>query len=118
MPFVLRLAAAPAAARVSASVETVLKLAEFQSGLESRINFDVQGRPVYRLQMLLPEGFRLDYVSAPGDFQYAVTVQDKRPLLTIYLATGRQGDVPVLVRGQLARKGRKWDLSPLSHCRN
>ena len=101
VPFAVRLAATPAAARVSAAVQTVLKLSEFQSSLESRIKFDVQGRPVYRLQMLLPEDFRLDHVSAPGDFQYAVTRQDKRPLLTIYLAAGQQGDVPVLIRGQL-----------------
>ena len=101
VPFRVQLAATPAVAHVSAEVETVLKLSEFQSSLESRITFDVQGRPVYRLQMLLPEDFRLDHVSAPGDFQYAVSRQDKRPLLTIYFAAGQQGDVPVLVRGQL-----------------
>ena len=29
-----------------------------------------------------------------GEFQYAVTRQDNRPVLTIYLATGQQGSVP------------------------
>ena len=110
MPFTVRLAAAPVAARVSAAVQTVLKLAAYERSLESRVTFDVQGRPVYQLQMFLPDGLRLDRVSAPGEFQYAVTQQDKRPLLTIYLATGRQGDVPVLVRGKLGGEGELKEL--------
>ena len=40
VPFVLRLAAEPAAAKVSAAVETVLKIGDDQQGLESRIRFD------------------------------------------------------------------------------
>ena len=68
----------PVAARVSATVQTVLKLAEFERTLESHINFDVQGRPLYQLRMLLPDDLRLDHVLAPGRFQYAVTTQNNR----------------------------------------
>ncbi len=108
VPFTVRLAVAPVAARVGAVAQTVLKLVENQSSLESRVTFDVQGRPIYQLQMLLPEELRLDRVSAPGEFQYTVTQpaaapRDKRRLLTIYLAEGRQGDVPVLIYGRLDR---------------
>jgi hypothetical protein len=110
VPFTLRLAAAPVAARIAATVQTVLRMAEYERSLESRIAFDVQGRPVYQLQVFLPEDLRVDGVSAPGEFQYAVTQQDKRPLLTIYLATGQQGNVPVLIRGKLGREGDLKDL--------
>ncbi len=95
---------------MSATVQTVLKLAEYERSLESHVMFDVQGRPVYQLRMFLPEDFRLDRVSVPGEFQYAVTQQDKRPLLTIYLAAGQQGDVPVLLRGKLGREGELKEL--------
>ncbi len=110
VPFRLRLAAAPVAAKVSAAVETVLKLAAYERTLESRVNYDIQGRPVYQLQMFLPAELRLDHVSTAGDYQYAVTERDKRPLLTIYLAAGRQGSVPVIVRGKLGREGELTEL--------
>ena len=56
VPFTVRLSAAPVPARVSATVQTVLKLAEFERNLESSIDLDVQGRRVYQVRMLLPDG--------------------------------------------------------------
>ncbi len=107
VPFSVRLKATPATAHVSATVQTVLRLAEYEREMESRVLLDVQGRRVYRLQMFLPAQFRLEHVSAPGEFQYAVTQQAGRALLTIYLAAGQAGDVPVVLRGKLgqAEKG-------------
>ncbi len=110
MPFTVRLSAAPVSARVSATVQTVLKLAEFERNLESNINFDVQGRRIYQLRMLLPDGLRLDRVLAPGAYQYAVTKQGKRSLLTIYLADGQEGNVPVRIRGRLGGEGAMTEL--------
>ena len=101
VPFRVRLAAAPVAARVSANVQTVLKLAEYERLLESRVIFDVQNRPALQLRMLLPDNLRVDRVWTPGAFHYAITKQDGRPLLTVYLAIGQQGDVPVVVSGRL-----------------
>ncbi len=103
VPFTVRLSAVEVEARVSAVVESVLKLAEHQRSLESRVRFDVRGRPVYRLRVLLPEGFRLDGVHAPGKFQYTVTKEVERPLLTVYLASGQEGEVPVVISGKLGR---------------
>ena len=105
VPFTVRLAAAPVAARVSAAVQTVLKLAAYERSLESRVNVRRAGPAGLPVADAPARGPRLDHVSAPGEFQYAVTQQDKRPLLTIYLAAGQQGDVPVLVRGKLGREG-------------
>ena len=110
-PFAMRLAAAPVAAQVSANVQTVLKIAEYERSLESRVCFEVQGRPVFQLQMLLPDGLRLDRVSAPGEFQYAVTRPSGRPLLTIYLASGQQGSVHVLLLGRLGGEGALKELA-------
>jgi hypothetical protein len=110
-PFTMRLAATPVAAQVSANVQTVLKIAEYERSLESRVCFEVLGRPVYQLKMLLPDGLRLDRVTAPGEFQYAVTRQNDRPLLTIYLASGQQGGVPVLLLGRLGGEGALKELA-------
>ena len=43
--------------------------------------------------------------SAPGAYQYAVTKQGKRSLLTIYLADGQEGSVQVRIRGRLGGEG-------------
>jgi hypothetical protein len=105
LPFSIRLAASPVAAKATATVQTVLRIAEYERTLESRVAFDVQNRPVYQLQMLLPSDFQVEHVAVSGVFQYAVTQRDQRSLLTIYLADGRQGNVPVLLRGRLGHDG-------------
>ena len=101
--FTLRLAAQQISPEVTAMLQTVLKIAEYQRNLESRINLQVQGRPIYRVALLLPEQFRLDQVSAPGEFQWSLTEDDR--LLTIYLAAGQQGEVPILIRGTFGKQG-------------
>jgi hypothetical protein len=110
VPFTVRVAAAPVPAHVSAAVQTVLKLAEFERNLESNINLDVQGRRIYQVRMLLPDGLRLDRVLAPGAYEYAVTKQENRSLLTIYLANGQEGNVQVRIRGQLGGEGTMMEV--------
>jgi autotransporter-associated beta strand protein len=61
----------------------------------------VQDRPIYRVEMRLPDGLKVRRVSAPGQFQWALSERDAHPLLTIYFATAQQGAVPVLVQGGL-----------------
>jgi len=110
-PFSVSLAAAPLAGKTTAEVQTVLKIAEFERSLESQVNLHVEDRPVHQVEMFLPEGLDLEDVSAPGDFHWALTrgdqpsTGDRRPLLTIYLAAGQQGEVPIRIAGTLARQG-------------
>jgi hypothetical protein len=139
MPFSIRLAATPVKGRVSAALETVLKIGAYERSLESRVKLEVRDRPIHRVEIFLPEELKLDHVWAPGDFQWTITQADhkaataadhkaataadhkaataadhkaatdgraeKRPLLTILLAAGRQGEVPVIVRGTLGGHG-------------
>ena len=46
----------------------------------------------------------MDNVAAPGEFHWAVTKQNLRPLLTIYLTAGQQGEVAIVLHGTLGRK--------------
>jgi hypothetical protein len=104
LPFSLRLAAAPVAGRVEAELQTILRLVQFDQGLETRIKLDVRERPIYQIAVRLPEGFQLDDVAAPGEFHWAVTRPSGRPLLTIYLTAGQQGEVDVVLHGTLGRQ--------------
>ncbi len=102
LPFTIRLEAAPVEAKVSAVVDSILKLSEYARSLESRIRYDVRGRRIYRLRVLLPEGFSLETLVVPGSHEYTLTKQGRRPLLTVYLAAGQEGEVPLVVSGKLA----------------
>ncbi len=90
VPFTIRLSASPVAHRANAAVQMILRLAEHQRTLESQVRLDVSGRPLYRVEIVLPQGLRLDQVSAPGEFDWALGPPADRQLLTVYLATGRQ----------------------------
>ncbi len=102
-PFVVRLAAAPVAERVSAVVQTILRLAERERRLEARAVLTVEDRPLYVARLAIPETLDLERVQAPGTFEWAVTKEGDRRVLTVYLSAGVQGRCPIVVEGKLAR---------------
>ena len=87
--------------RQNARLESVMKISEFERRLETRLLLDVHHRPIFQLEIFLPKGFHLDRLSAPGDYQWAITEHEDRRLLTIYLANGQIGRVPILMEGKL-----------------
>ena len=128
-PFTLALRAAQLESKNSATVRSVLKIAEYQRNLESHITFRVQGPPIHVAEILVPGDLKLETVSAPGEFHWALTDigdnnadnngdnnadnnadnvddnKDDRRLLTVYLAAGQEGDVSLLIGGILGEPG-------------
>ena len=102
-PFTVRLAAEPVVARVSAEVQTILRLAERERSMEARVVLTVQDRPLNVARVAIPEELELDRVQAPGTFEWAVTQEDGRRVVTVYLSAGVQGTCPVVIQGKLAR---------------
>lgn len=107
----LRLAVAPRSPSVTAEVHSLMKIAEYDRTLESRITLDIGEAPLYGVELLLPEGLVLDAdgVMVPGSASWAVAQGEKRGRLVIYLAQGRTGRLAVVIRGRLkgeARAGR------------
>jgi hypothetical protein len=56
--------------------------------------------------MLVPKDLKVERVSAPGNFQYAVTRDGEKRILAVYFGSGQQGLVPVMVQGKLGREGK------------
>ena len=102
-PFVVRLEAQPVAARAWAAVQTILRLAERERSLETQAVLTVEDRPLHVARLVIPDTLDLDRVQAPGTFEWAVTREDGRRILTVYLAAGVQGPCPIVVQGKLAR---------------
>ncbi|MCX5659362.1 MAG: hypothetical protein NTW19_06515 [Planctomycetota bacterium] len=100
-PFVVEIEAAPLAAQVSASVESLLKFGERERSFESRVTLHVRSRPIYAARLLIPDNLRIEQVLAPGFFERTLEVVDGKRTLTIHFAAGQQGEVPIVVRGPL-----------------
>ncbi|MBN2580417.1 MAG: hypothetical protein JXB10_15645 [Pirellulales bacterium] len=104
----------PLTPRLTAEVQTVFALSEYARKLESRIRCRVQDRPLFRLRIALPEDFRLDRLSVPGEFQYLLTDAEKGRLLTIYFAAPHAGNFDVIVSGTLVARSAPAQESTLA----
>lgn len=111
VPFRLLVACEPVAAQVTADVQTLLRISQYERGLESRIVMTSRHRPLYEIQIEVPKGLELKLVSVPGEFQWTITPADRFQLLTIQMAAGRRGDTPVVLRGILERGKLQGDIA-------
>jgi hypothetical protein len=107
-PFVIRLASEPVAAKVAAAVQTLLKVAERERNVESRVLLTIENRPLYRARFVVPADLKIERVVAPGTFEWALTDLPAgeagaagRKVLTIYLASGIQGSCSIVIQGKL-----------------
>ena len=102
--FALELEAAPVPADGTATLYSLLRIAERDVRLETQLRIDVQRRPVYRVRMLVPEHLDVEQVVAPGEFTWATTDADGRRLLCVYLGSGQSQAFSVVIRGSLGRR--------------
>jgi len=106
-PFVIRLASEPVVAKVAAAVQTLLKVAERERNVESRVLLVIENRPLYRARFVVPADLKIERVVAPGTFEWALTdpvaaaTAAGRKVLTIYLASGIQGSCSIVIQGKL-----------------
>ena len=104
-PFAIRLESLAVRARVTARLQTILRIAERERSLESRVILNVDGRPLHQVQIALPADLKIEQVTAPGVFEWAITRDDRGPMLSVYLARGQSGEVPVVLSGTLGETG-------------
>ncbi len=114
----LRLSARALTAQMSVEEQTVLRIGERETTLESRMKFTVAERPVHQLEIDLPEGIELKEVVAPGAFDWAVTNIDDQRLLTVYLASGAIGALDLDLRGSFPREAGDTVTNPRFVVRN
>jgi hypothetical protein len=110
-PVAIVLEAQPLERWAEATVQSVLKIAERERMLESKVIVHVRKQPLYRVTLHVPSELKIEAVLAPGEFEWAVRevpvaegAWDHKEL-TIYLARGHTGNVPVVVRGKLGGVG-------------
>jgi hypothetical protein len=99
--FSMVLAAAPVPSDATATVESVLRIAERETRLETRVTINVRSRPVHRLGVVVPATLKIEELSVPGEFTWAVTEEENRRVLSVYLAAGQSQPFPLVLRGSL-----------------
>jgi hypothetical protein len=100
VPFALRLRVASRASQVSALVRTVLRVAEDETHIESRVELNVEERPLHGLRVQLPAGYTLEAVSGPTDLEWTVAREVEGSIVTVYLAGGLKGRVPLVLKAK------------------
>ena len=111
VPFSLKLSVVPLVTKALAESHSVLKIAERERWFETQIKLRITGAPLHRFRAYLPDGLRLDQVTAAGTFEWAVTKVDGRSLLTIYFAAGHTGEIEVLLVGLVGAPGAVQSVS-------
>jgi len=101
LPFDLGLLAETGVAGVRASVQSILRVAERERSLESRINLSVKVRPILRMQVRVPDDLEIAGVTAPGTFEWAETDGGEGRVVTLYFAAGLKGNIPIIIGGRL-----------------
>lgn len=92
-----------ATATEMAAEQTLLRISEDETIVETRFNVNINNRALYQLELYLPDDYQLDEVLVPGLLDWAITAADDRRLLTVYLTDGALGNVALDLRGKLPR---------------
>ncbi|MEX2174690.1 MAG: hypothetical protein WD872_10035 [Pirellulaceae bacterium] len=103
-PFSLRLAASQLSAATTAEVRAALRVAERETTLDAAVIFRPQGEPLFKVELLLPQGFELDRLG-PADLEWTVTTEDDRKKLTVHLLAGRTSEFTLTLFGRIVGVG-------------
>jgi hypothetical protein len=118
-PYAVTLSARPAGdpkttplyEQAKAVLQTLLRVGARETSYECKITIEDKQRPVHRVRVLLPPGFDLDKVDAPGLYERSTTTDAGRQLLTVYLAEGQGGAFAILIGGHVTRAADAADVA-------
>ena len=102
VPFDVRATVRAFEAAVRATVRTILRMAERERTIESRVELAVGDRAIYRLRLALPREIEVESFVAPGEYEWVVAEEPGRKVLTALFAAGLRGSAAVVARGRLA----------------
>ncbi len=95
----------------TARVQSILRIADRESRLETLVVFRPTDRPLHGVRVVLPANLQVEQVTAPDSYDWSVTEVDGQRTLSVYLGVGQTGEFSVLMEGTL---GRRQSLDPVS----
>ncbi|MCU0982765.1 MAG: hypothetical protein MUF25_26690, partial [Pirellulaceae bacterium] len=103
--YALAMEAVPVPGDAPATLQSLLRIAERETRLETQVKIDVRTKPVHRVRLYVPVSLEVEQVVAPGEFTWAAPDADGRRLVCVYLGSGQSQPFSVVVRGSLGRRG-------------
>jgi hypothetical protein len=98
-PFELGLDTTSSRTDLRASLRTILRIAERDRSLETRVELQASDRPVYEARFEVPDALEIETVAAPGGHEWSVVTVSGRKLLVVRFARGLTGAIPVVIGG-------------------
>lgn len=91
--------------QLDAEIQSLLKISELETNVETRILIQPKHRPVYHVKIKLPADLRLDKPIAPAPFQWSIQNQDDGRYLNVFMVTGQSSTFPIVLKGELRADG-------------
>lgn len=103
LPITVRFGAAGTLDQSEVVSHALVSISERFAGFESRSTFTPKGRPVHRVDVLLPENLTHVEVesNADGGFEKSLTAEEGKQRLTVFLKKGHASPFSLVVTGRL-----------------
>lgn len=102
--FQLELRASLVPQRFDVEMQSLIKISQLETNLETRLLFHARERPIHQLRIRLPKQLRIQRPQAPGNFQWAVlsdseTTDEEFQMVEIQLEQGQRGRFAIVLQG-------------------
>lgn len=104
VPFKLAIQATPVETAATARLQMLLRIAEREAKLETRVELVAGERNVHRVRVGIPPELEVEQVAAPGSFLWSISGQGDERTLDVLLAAGRTGPFSVVFSGSLGSR--------------
>jgi hypothetical protein len=105
LPCSIGLTVTPTPAKVTAHTQSLLRIAERERTLESRVMLEVGQRPLHAVAIRIPDDLTLDDVTAPGIFEWVEERPAGQRQVTVRFHAGLRGRIPIVIRGRVGAVG-------------
>ena len=100
-PYELTISVNAVRARLKVNTQTLLKIAEHETNVETRLILESLSRPLYHVRISLPEGLVVKRPVIAGEFEWNQRIENGSRQLDIFFADGKLGSFPVILRGSI-----------------
>lgn len=104
VPYELELTAQPTQSQLQVTGQTLIKLSQFESSIESRLSLDIGQRPLHHLRLSVPDNWTLDPPESTVAYEWHVEPgDDGRQQIDLKFASGLIGQNQLILRGPLTQ---------------
>lgn len=105
VPFRIQLRAKPLQPGTTVRARTILRIAERERRLETRLTLNIENRSLFTLRIRIPDTLEIDSVQAHGSYEWTTADSPEGRRLTVRFSNGLRGYTTIVLAGQLGESG-------------